>query len=447
MKYLIISTLALSFAAPASGQSRLIVRQQSDPDRMSLDSTQKVLLQLNNDMRSDSVHRVQLSRLDTEMRAQAIKLRQFAAGRYLADTFPLALAELRDSAWTLKGLEQPLARAMAALRRQPHIGITIDYTPRETDKFGAYVLSVTPGSPADRAGILSGDVIVRVAGKPVASATARPQDDETSLPGVRLSQLIAALPVGRPAEIALRRGNDSKTVHVTPTDNDPVIANRTMPIDRLSGSVAFGELAPMIREQGAPAIGNSYNGLFTATPGAPWGSTYTFVNGLFGDFELAPLNAKLGSYFGTDEGVLVVNTVADRPMPASRVVLRGGASPGAGRLDTVVVTPRVGGGFGGFGGGGGAGRVARIGGGGGAGGRLRTDTGMTYLDGVPVTPQERGRATLGLEPGDVIVSVDGRKVTTPSQLMRIVASYDRGDEFKLQIMRQKRAETLNVKMP
>jgi S1-C subfamily serine protease len=55
--------------------------------------------------------------------------------------------------------------------------------------------------------------------------------------------------------------------------------------------------------------------------------------------------------------------------------------------------------------------------------------------------------TLGLEPGDVIVSVDGRKVTTPSQLMRIVSTYDRGDEFKLQIMRQKRAEALTVKMP
>ncbi len=47
----------------------------------------------------------------------------------------------------------------------------------------------------------------------------------------------------------------------------------------------------------------------------------------------------------------------------------------------------------------------------------------------------------------MIVSVDGRKVTNPSQLMKIVGSYDHNDEFKLQIMRQKHAETLTVKLP
>ena len=48
---------------------------------------------------------------------------------------------------------------------------------------------------------------------------------------------------------------------------------------------------------------------------------------------------------------------------------------------------------------------------------------------------------------DIGLSVDGRKVTSPSQLMRIVGTYEHNDEFKLQIMRQKRAETLTVKMP
>jgi S1-C subfamily serine protease len=54
---------------------------------------------------------------------------------------------------------------------------------------------------------------------------------------------------------------------------------------------------------------------------------------------------------------------------------------------------------------------------------------------------------LGLIPGDVVTAVDGRKVTSPSQLMRILRTYEQGEEFKLQIMRQKRAESVTGKMP
>ncbi len=45
--------------------------------------------------------------------------------------------------------------------------------------------------------------------------------------------------------------------------------------------------------------------LFTGDGG---GFGYAFGNnGLFASYELAPLNEKLGAYFGTTEGVLVVN--------------------------------------------------------------------------------------------------------------------------------------------
>ena len=63
------------------------------------------------------------------------------------------------------------------------------------------------------------------------------------------------------------------------------------------------------------------------------------------------------------------------------------------------------------------------------------------------TMKHQAMPEVALEPGDVIISVDGRKVTTPSQLIRIVGTYDRGEEFKLQVMRQKRQESIPVKMP
>ena len=141
--------------------------------------------------------------------------------------------------------------------------------------------------------------------------------------------------------------------------------------------------------------------------GGPGSFFYSFsTNGLFSNLELVSLNEKLGSYFGTNEGVLVVNTMDQRsamvrPMrsDSNRVMVRRGAAAGV---------------------------------------RIQADT---------IEFRPRALVDIGLEPGDVIVSVDGRKVITPSQLMRIVGTYDRGDEFKLQIMRQKRAETLTVKMP
>ena len=78
---------------------------------------------------------------------------------------------------------------------------------------------------------------------------------------------------------------------------------------------------------------------------------------------------------------------------------------------------------------------------------FRRDTTIS-IEGVPAQPSARRTPfTMGLEPGDVILSVDGRKVTSPSQLMRIIGSYDHNDEFKLAIMRQKHQETLPVKMP
>jgi predicted metalloprotease with PDZ domain len=47
-------------------------------------------------------------------------------------------------------------------------------------------------------------------------------------------------------------------------------------------------------------------------------------------------------------------------------------------------------------------------------------------------------APLGLKAGDVVLSVDGRKVTGPGQLMRILGSYGPDEPVRLEVMRQKK---------
>lgn len=54
---------------------------------------------------------------------------------------------------------------------------------------------------------------------------------------------------------------------------------------------------------------------------------------------------------------------------------------------------------------------------------------------------------LQVQGGDVILSVDGRPATNQAQLMRILRSYEPGEDVKLDIMRQKRRTTLTVQIP
>ena len=53
---------------------------------------------------------------------------------------------------------------------------------------------------------------------------------------------------------------------------------------------------------------------------------------------------------------------------------------------------------------------------------------------------------LGLKGGDVVMAVDGRKPTGPSHLMRILRSYDKGETFKVDILRNKKRETVNAQL-
>jgi S1-C subfamily serine protease len=49
---------------------------------------------------------------------------------------------------------------------------------------------------------------------------------------------------------------------------------------------------------------------------------------------------------------------------------------------------------------------------------------------------------LGLKGGDVVLAIDGRKPATPSHLLRIMRSYERGESFKLDILRNGKRESV-----
>jgi S1-C subfamily serine protease len=76
---------------------------------------------------------------------------------------------------------------------------------------------------------------------------------------------------------------------------------------------------------------------------------------------------------------------------------------------------------------------------------LNPDLGQYFgtSDGVLVisVPKDSG---LGLKGGDVVQAVDGRRPASPSHLLRILRSYEKGETCKLDILRNKKHETVTA---
>jgi C-terminal processing protease CtpA/Prc len=171
----------------------------------------------------------------------------------------------------------------------------------ESDAVGAYVEALTPGSPAEEAGLQPGDIIVKFNGE--ALATAKPQgDEERSAPTERLMELAQDLKDGDKVTLEYRRGSENRTVTVTAT--------------RAMGPHARMILLPKAPLLDIPAIevpdvGDIDVNVYTTA--RPWR-----------DVQLVALNSGLAEYFGTTEGLLVVSTPKDSPLKltAGDVILK-----------------------------------------------------------------------------------------------------------------------------
>jgi S1-C subfamily serine protease len=241
--------------------------------------------------------------------------------------------------------------------RRARLGIKVNLRPRETDSIGAYVDAVTPGGPADEAGIRSGDVITRLDGKSVLAGGAAEGADreQQSLPGLRLIELAARLEPGDTVPIEYRRGKERRTASVVTAD-EPDLVSRDG--DRFTFAFRGPEMVGGARVAPSPGLMDRLE-----LAGPHW---QFFSGSPLGRLELAPLNPDLGRYFGTEEGVLVVSAPKD--------------------------------------------------------------------------------SMLGLRGGDVVLRVDGREPSGPSHLLRILRSYEEGETFKLDIMRDRKRQTVTARI-
>jgi S1-C subfamily serine protease len=175
------------------------------------------------------------------------------------------------------------------------LGLNIGTAEQQDRAEGVAVISVRTGGPAEAAGLRAGDVIVAVDGKALRRSDAGP-------PGRVLVEHMRQVQPGQVVRVEALRDGRRQTFNVTAAAAEPPLARLLRGVPMLDGV----QLPPQVEELlGGPARG---------------------LRGL----QLVPITPKLGQYFGTDRGLLVVRApqVADAALEEGDVVLTiGGRTP------------------------------------------------------------------------------------------------------------------------
>jgi S1-C subfamily serine protease len=204
------------------------------------------------------------SRQQMQQKLDAAQKRLDAAAREVAELSQSLSEDMMPNMMRLQGFPH---RAVLGINLRPDRGTTRDD--------GVEVLSVSPGGPAERAGIKGGDVLTKIDGQALTpSADHSPRD--------KLLQRMEEVDPGQDVNLEYRRAGKVATARVKaqPLRNVLVGPGTEMPVPPLP-------------------------------PNAPGFHFFTHRMSPFGDLEMVSLTPKLGKYFGTDQGLLVVRVPQD----------------------------------------------------------------------------------------------------------------------------------------
>lgn len=352
--------------------------------------------------RMRDVERVQAREMAEQHREQAQHMHELEADRVrdLAGRYSDMAARYRD-------LGQEYRDQVYRVRSGARIGISLDGTQDpDLDLQGAEITSVVDDSPADEAGLMEGDIVTHVDGhsllEPIPDEDENREDwGDSSLPVNRLMSLARGLEPGDVVEIRYLRDGDSHTVSVEAAEVD----SREFYVGRWPR----GERGGVLR--------------WNPEEGEAW--TYRFDPDEFEDLRLR---------FESDS---FPNIIFERESPIWVMPEM------EGRLEGLMEGELAGGlhlafescGEGAFFGNCVAGLELR---------ELNEGLGGYFgtTEGVLVLSVGED-SELGIEPGDVILAIGGRDVDDPSDVRRILGSYDEDEEIELSVRRADRVITVS----
>ncbi len=245
-------------------------------------------------------------------------------------------------------------RDMSLYANRGRIGVSITSSSDDEDYAGALITEVTPDGPAEQAGIREGDVITAINGHSLMEPLPDRSDErDLDLDGaVTVQRLMALMKDTEP-------GDDVEVTY----ERDGVETTTTVVAESLGNTFVFGS-GGSGNWSVAPDVGFDFHDLenmrIEVAPQVArirdWAGAWGFSGFGSSGLELAALNPDLGSYFGAEEGVLVLDIDED--------------------------------------------------------------------------------TTLGLEPGDVLLDIDGREVRDRDHARRILGSYEPGETVSFGIIRK-----------
>lgn len=210
----------------------------------------------------------------------------------------------------LGGREAPRAYAFSYLsdRERGMIGIVL-----ENDGNGIKLAAVSPGGPAEKAGLRAGDRLRSINGKSVQEALQATDGDEDPVARVT-HRLIGPLKVGQTVDLELERGGKAQKVQVTAERRE----NWDWPMLALAATPEAGEEDIEVYVDGADEamrharkIVREVRRMHVPPEGAHKIRRIVIDRNGGLDLRLANLNAGLQPYFGTDSGVLVLDKGQD----------------------------------------------------------------------------------------------------------------------------------------
>lgn len=221
---------------------------------------------------------------DEEERLRAAEARELEVEQRLRE----AEEKMAEAARTIAELtEERLPRTMEIEREfftadpKPRLGVTIGSENEKGPVEGVSIMGVTPGAAADEAGLRTGDIITSINDESLSA-----DNPETAMK--RLLDFMKGVEEGDTLSVEYLRGGNVGKVDVEPkavAGNSFVWKGRGF------------DMPPMPDVRMAPNIIREFKHNFS----------FGFGGNNWGDMELVELSEGLGSYFGTNEGLLVVS--------------------------------------------------------------------------------------------------------------------------------------------